>query len=329
MNGNLGKTLAALTALILVHLVTGCKDERFSLNFSHETHVVENELTCDACHQQTEGGVMGRPAHENCSVCHEIDEANPSTECLLCHRVTSAEEIEVRYPRFVQKDEIAFSHEGHAPYAGECVACHVRVSESTTSKDNLLPVKEACLSCHDDATAPLEDCGLCHVESSPVNATHKADWEVQHGLESRFGNSKCMTCHREDTCIQCHQDEKPRDHNNTWRKLTHGAEAAWNRGRCMVCHQEDFCSRCHRNTEPRSHSAGWATGPVRHCSQCHFPLAAAACSVCHEQAEHPSAIDSPHPPFNGFICEECHPTPAGIFPPHQDPGFDCTICHER
>jgi hypothetical protein len=97
----------------------------------------------------------------------------------------------------------------------------------------------------------------------------------------------------------------------------------------MVCHQEDFCERCHRNTEPLSHSAGWVSGTTRHCMQCHFPLGAAGCSVCHKEAEHSAAIGSPHPPFGPVNpgCNFCHPIVPQ--PPHPNPGFECAICHER
>jgi hypothetical protein len=98
----------------------------------------------------------------------------------------------------------------------------------------------------------------------------------------------------------------------------------------MSCHEEDFCDRCHDSTRPRSHkSAGWSSGPTQHCSQCHIPANAVGCSVCHKDSDHETATDSPHPPFEGFVCEACHPSPAGVFPPHQDPGVSCTICHER
>lgn len=330
MNNYLGKIFMALTALVLLTLSPGCKKDRYALNYSHNLHVVENEMECSTCHKPAAAGAMGRPGHGVCSECHEIDEDNPSAECLKCHRVRSPERIEVKYPEQPEIQEIIFSHEKHKYIDAACRDCHTRAAGSASSKENVLPPKEACLPCHDDQTAPLKDCSVCHAESSPVNATHRLDWEMHHGLESKMANSNCLTCHSEDTCIECHQDEKPRDHNNTWRKITHSAEAAWNRSRCMVCHQEDFCERCHSNTRPRSHrTAGWTAGPTLHCSQCHIPAGPVGCSVCHKEAEHETAIDSPHPPF-GVVspaCNFCHPIVPQ--PPHSDPGVDCTVCHER
>ena len=330
MNKHLGRVLAALAATALLILAPGCKKDKYTLNYNHNLHVVENEIECSTCHAPAPAGAMQQPDHDVCSECHDIDEDNPSTECLLCHRVKSPEQIEVRRPTEPQTEEIVFSHERHKYMNASCEDCHVRAASSTKSKENVLPRKEACIACHDDITAPQEDCGLCHVESSPVNATHKSDWNLHHGMESKAASSNCLTCHSEDACIDCHQDTKPLDHNNAWRKVTHSGEAAWNRGRCMVCHQEDFCDRCHSNTEPRSHkSSSWVSGPTVHCSQCHLPTASVGCSVCHEEADHATAPASPHPPFSGFACEACHPAPIGIFPPHTDPGIDCTVCHER
>jgi len=277
---------------------------------------------------------MSRPDHAACLDCKNIDLDNPSADCLMCHKVKNPEMIEVRYPKQPQTDEIVFSHEKHDYMGATCTDCHTRAAASISAKENVLPPMEACLGCHDDRTAPRKDCSVCHVESSPVNATHKLDWEMHHGLESKAANSKCLACHGEDACIKCHQDQKPRDHNNTWRKITHGAEAGWNRSRCMVCHQEDFCERCHRNTRPRSHRAGWATGPIRHCFECHFPLGPVSCSVCHEETDHvtvpptPSVPDHSDPAFDD--CRACHFPGSPIKDPrHPDPGLDCEICHER
>jgi hypothetical protein len=329
MSTYIGKLAAVIAVVGLLLPLSACRKEQFGLTFNHELHVVENEVECSTCHEQASAGGMSLPDHEVCSVCHEIDVDNPSTDCLQCHNVKTPEEIQVLHAEEPAAGEIIFSHETHTYMDATCEECHIRASVSTSAEDNIIAPMASCLICHDDDQAPQKDCSLCHIASSPVNATHKLTWEIDHGLESRFGGSRCMTCHQEDSCITCHQDKKPRDHNNTWRKITHGAEAAWNRSRCMVCHQEDFCDRCHDNTRPRSHTAGWNSGPMpRHCSQCHIPVAPVNCSVCHEQTPHPSAPASPHPPFEGFMCEECHPTPAGIFPPHQDTGIECTVCHE-
>ncbi len=326
----MNRHLAILAAIALLILVPACKKDKYTLNYNHNLHVVENEIDCSTCHAPAQAGAMQQPDHAACSDCHEIDEDNPSAECLLCHRVKSADEIEVRRPVEPQTEEIVFSHERHKYMNASCEDCHTRAAASTESKEDVLPRKEACLTCHDDVTAPQKDCGTCHVETSPVSVTHKFDWEIHHGIESKISTSNCLTCHSEDSCIECHQDKKPRDHNNAWRRVNHGGEAAWNQGRCMVCHEEDYCDRCHSNTKPRSHrSSAWTSGPTVHCSQCHILTGMVGCSVCHQEADHVTADDSPHPPFVGFACEACHPTSIGIFPPHTDPGIDCTVCHER
>lgn len=309
-----GKCLVALATITVVVVAGGCRKGQFSLNFSHEQHVVENELECAMCHVVGEDDAMIKPDHAICSECHEIGD-EPSQECLVCHKVNRPEEIEVRYQKGVEKEkeEIVFSHERHAGYIEtECKDCHSDALSSVSSKDNLLPRKESCLVCHDDQTAPLEECSACHVESSPINATHKLDWEWHHGFESKFASSRCMTCHHQEACIDCHRDEKPRDHNNAWRRITHGAEAAWNRSRCMVCHQEDSCEKCHRSTKPRTHRGGWAAGErSRHCSFCHFPISAVSCGVCHKELEHPKN--------NKNLGRPPHPIPPGA--------EDCSLCH--
>jgi c(7)-type cytochrome triheme protein len=332
MNNYLNRVcLTALIALLVG--AAGCKKEDFTLAFSHQKHVIDNEVECSVCHQATDGD-MSMPGHEVCSQCHEIDETKPGAECLQCHKVKSASEIEAAEAKYPEREEarendIIFSHKTHTYMNAKCETCHVRISRTTSMAQTQLPPLEACLACHNDVTARLEDCSVCHVPTSPINATHKLSWTTKHGIESKFGNNQCMVCHREDMCIACHNDQKPLDHNASWRIINHAAEAAWNRTRCMACHQEDFCERCHREAEPRSHKGGWATGPTRHCFICHFPISSAPCSTCHKAAPHPTAPASPHPPFTGFDCGECHPGSVPGRPPHPNPGIECTICHPR
>jgi CxxC motif-containing protein (DUF1111 family) len=54
------------------------------------------------------------------------------------------------------------------------------------------------------------------------------------------------------------------------------------------------------------------------------------CRVCHPTPIHPSAMDSPHPPFNNMSCSACHPPSKAGEPPHPKPmGIACTVCHNR
>jgi hypothetical protein len=106
-----------------------------------------------------------------------------------------------------------------------------------------------------------------------------------------------------------------------------------------VCHQEDFCVRCHENTTPLSHAnlslwVGVRSGRnirSRHCLNCHFPISMVNCTVCHTTPTHPSAIDSPHPPFIGNCTQVgCHPIGRVGEAPHPiPPGIQCTVCHMR
>jgi hypothetical protein len=55
------------------------------------------------------------------------------------------------------------------------------------------------------------------------------------------------------------------------------------------------------------------------------------CTVCHKSPAHPSAIDSPHPPFVGNCTQSgCHPAGRAGEPPHPRPaGIGCTVCHNK
>jgi hypothetical protein len=317
--------------MILFCGLTGCRKEDFRLIFSHQLHVVDNEIECAVCHEATDGG-MTIPGHEICSGCHEIDEEHPSADCLMCHQAKAPSEIETKIyspEAEAQRKEIIFSHKTPAHSKASCDTCHIHVSQAMNTKELELPQLQTCVPCHNGEIAPLKDCSLCHADSSPINGTHKLSWINKHGIESKFGNAQCFVCHTQTACIECHRDEKPLDHNASWRRITHGAQAAWNRTRCMACHQEDFCERCHEHAEPFSHHGGWVSGPTRHCFVCHFPISSVPCSTCHKAAPHATAPASPHPPFVGFDCAECHPGGIPGRPPHPNPGVLCTICHPR
>lgn len=181
----------------------------------------------------------------------------------------------------------------------------------------------ACTDCHEDGRTK---------ETPP--ASHDPAWKRNHGkFMGQYGFKKsvvCTVCHTESKCATCHQQEKPRDHNEFFRLRSHGLSVGLDRSRCLACHNADFCERCHATVMPVDHRAGWGAPTNRHCLSCHFPLASAGaqkCAVCHNAT--PSHVSAPSQPANslhapGANCRSCH-TPLR----HPDNGMVCLACHPR
>ncbi len=108
-------------------------------------------------------------------------------------------------------------------------------------------IEENCLVCHEERL----DCIACHEDVKP--RTHTLSWTQKgHGIQSRWNQESCQTCHRTDFCVECHETSVPLNHNRadflagpgaTWHCLTGCAlqtGAPWQSTtakNCITCHQ--------------------------------------------------------------------------------------------
>src|SRR6185503_1230191 len=83
---------------------------------------------------------------------------------------------------------------------------------------------------------------------------------------------RCDLCHKDSSCIQCHREEAPTNHNAFWHLRGHGIAAMMDRQNCAACHETDSCVRCHEEAIPRNHVASFGSPQDTHCLSCHFPL---------------------------------------------------------
>lgn len=172
---------------------------------------------------------------------------------------------------------IKFSHRVHAELLIECVDCHSAAPASTSSKDNLIPMKPDCALCHDVS----DECALCHFEDVYVTfeptepslyfnhqyhyETLNISCETCHASisESDYATAdhmplkgNCMDCHdggqASMDCESCHIETKTlmpashlvanfeREHKRVVRSGAFGAE-------CASCHMQTFCQDCHES----------------------------------------------------------------------------------
>jgi hypothetical protein len=294
------------------------------LAFSHRVHVGDEGLECYMCHiNWEEDDDPGMPTAAACQLCHdpEDEDAPPIAELFdgEVYKATRASAL---------GDEITYSHLFHVTDEEGCTACHAEVIQSDRVEPWMAVTMDDCVACHTRVEART-DCTVCHAEIDVTLRpwTHDATWEQFHGQSVRNRSNatvdRCELCHKESSCVECHQENAPASHTNFWRRRGHGLTASLDRATCMACHTPDFCNRCHENAVPVSHRGQWGSPRNTHCLSCHLGGGDQSCSLCHtEITSHDTAPPLPpgHNPMSD--CRECHQLLT-----HADNGGSCLACH--
>jgi hypothetical protein len=295
--------------------------------FSHARHLdlsaieraVGFHVGCSDCHAIDDAGSPAAADHAVCGRCHAPEAAPAGTPAL--HRCADCHADRVEQPprrrRFIVGD-LRFGHRDHLTDRRgvpiRCVECHAGSVEADAAGHHAPPTTAACVACHDDParTPPamrMRMCETCHatrVSSFGAIAPrshlpalerpedHTLAFRRDHAADAVADAARCARCHTyvsgspRDTCDQCHQVMRPRDHDVTWREFEHGAAAAADSDRCSTCHTGTSCVACH-SVPPRSHLPllefrGRGHGPLarfnpRACVTCHQPEV--FCASCH------------------------------------------------
>jgi hypothetical protein len=116
------------------------------------------------------------------------------TSCHLCHMIDELPEASPGDSRFlIKKPQIpvkwmaasTFDHGAHQEVA--CESCHKGVRQSEQTADVLLPGKENCYQCHDQAGTPgmvRSDCVTCHSYHDPLIIDEDKKREIERILMS-------------------------------------------------------------------------------------------------------------------------------------------------
>jgi hypothetical protein len=310
-------------------LLGGSKGERH-LAFSHEIHVRGQGLACANCHADAKRkDDPGMPSLDQCTTCHEeIDAEKPNEKHV--DTLFQDETFRALHASALDK-ELVFSHKRHATAGLECATCHSGIETNERVVASMHLTMDSCTRCHTTKAVPAE-CATCHreVDAHWAPDSHHHNWKRAHGgiVRSRSAETadRCALCHTESTCVACHLDEPPENHNNFWRLKGHGLAAMIDRENCAACHQSDSCERCHREVIPQTHVGMWSSVKATHCLSCHLPLSSNGCVACHKDTPgHLTAQPKPPDHFPGQNCRQCHGTFAPL--PHVDNGSDCNACH--
>lgn len=297
--------------------------------FSHRVHAKEG-LECADCHSTWDSADSpGMPGKGGCVLCHEkIDQDKPPERRIDVlydgenYRAARASKL---------ADEVIFSHLQHAKKPIECNACHAGIAENDVVDSSFAFGMRDCTTCHQQQNL-ADDCASCHktLRADVAPASHSFQWRKVHGSISRAHDTAtvndCALCHQESSCKSCHEAEAPDNHGDYFRRRGHGLFARMDRQNCAACHRSDSCDACHQDTRPVSHVGAFGGARSNHCVGCHLPVQSNECATCHKSTpSHDMAPPKPPSHAPGMNCRQCHGVGQGLT--HADNGADCAMCH--
>ncbi len=227
--------------------------------FRHSDHAGQAQLDCASCHADVRSE-------------HDVPAAMPDWKraCMDCHEQRGKDVADCRAcHREIDRDSLPATHfHAWSQRHGDVVRLGLDDSQNR------------CELCHDQERS----CTACHQNQPPQN--HDSLFRTRtHGVLAAMDRSRCYTCHRTDSCEQCHSTTRPLSH-----RAGFGAPS---QRHCNGCHfpaQDAGCAVCHRGTPshqqasplPPSHS------PAMNCRQCHgngqplpHPDGGHPCTTCH------------------------------------------------
>jgi len=175
------------------------KKEPVDAMFSHKSHVIEYEFSCDTCHPDLferrrgaarEAGDYTMASLEEglyCGACHDGDTAFNTVDsdtCITCHGSDMVEPETIVFVKPVKA--VVFNHTEHTEMGYECSSCHNSLFETKVGAAEEKPEEftmaalydgKYCGGCHngDDAFASDTQCTTCHIGVQGVNRLHGGD----------------------------------------------------------------------------------------------------------------------------------------------------------
>jgi len=265
-----------------------------------------------------------------CGTCHHYNTSGPIQPCKNCHQTS-------RNRNDISKPDL------EAAYHRQCITCHREWSHSTN-----------CTSCH---AQKLDKKGFQKDE-----AKKKVSGKVHPALiepakivfETKYGNGKmvtffhddhtkkfkidCTTCHKNESCLKCHDTQKIADGKQKIIKT--GTSLSEHHKKCFTCHKDDKCESCHMNkpAEQFDHGkkTGWALNKFHvnlSCAKCHgskipYSKLNNSCVSCHKNWNNENFKHS----ITGLQLDETH-LQLGCEDCHLEKNFAvkpvCSNCHEN
>jgi hypothetical protein len=257
------------------------------LHFSHRLHVRAG-TRCLSCHEGADQATVATRSHlptmRSCFECHGARGQTASTECVTCHLSRADGRLVTRFPEGTMNPPRWLRGMHHD---SEWMVRHRWVGADSGP---------LCASCHSE-----QDCEDCHDGRVRPRRAHPNDFLTVHPQVARRNDSRCQTCHQEQTfCAECHarlglaQISAPsarataRFHppGDVWvgGPAQHATEARRAMSACASCHVERDCVQCHGALGIGS---GFSPHGPGFLSRCRTLLRqnARACITCHGEVE--------------------------------------------
>lgn len=258
------------------------------LNFSHKNHLGRVDGDCSVCHEamltSTEPGDGKTPTMATCMQCHQAQ--YDAFQCRQCHADLSEPRFQPQLARFRHQGDWLHNHKLQAQEANAaaCAQCHM---------------ERFCSDCHSGVDNQVKASVKWPAEVGR-ELVHRGDYVTRHPEDVRRDPQPCLSCHRINTCTDCHERAGVRyiaGNANPFGVNNHpfGDEIATS-GHGIGSHPENR-SIIRRN--------------IVACAACHDSKAP-VCTTCHASVG--GAGINPHPPgfrsdFNRNrqpVCRTCH-----------------------
>jgi len=237
--------------------------------FSHKLHAEMSEMT---------GG---------CNGCHHYNTTGPVLKCKTCHSIKRVRED-------LQTPDL------ESAYHRQCLNCHRQWNRATS-----------CRECHITSADEMERKAKEMEEQRkfrnhpPLKQPLKVVYETSynkgkyatffHDEHTRLFGATCVDCHKDESCIKCHDVKLKELRGNQRPELKFKSHKSFDEHHkpCIDCHQKNECSKCHSNNPMDNFNHAKITGfdvSKNHsnlkCVMCHkesgtFKGLNSNCSTCH------------------------------------------------
>ncbi len=267
-----------------------------------------------------------------CATCHHYNTSGPIQPCKNCH-------LQNRKRDDISKPDL------EAAYHRQCITCHREWSH-----------QNSCVSCHAlknsvQSSSEMKRAKALEAKTHPklvepkkiVFETNDKDGKLVtffHDEHINLFGAKCIDCHQQQNCSQCHDKGNANMVNNPeGMPIKMQKSKAEHHKPCFTCHQNDNCSLCHKDKVVGSFNheirTGWALNRFHaklSCTKCHgtsykFTKLDNKCVSCHKDWKAGSfkheitglKLDKNHTDAD---CGDCHINKDFSKPP------SCSNCHE-
>ena len=248
-----------------------------------------------------------------CENCHHHNTSGPILKCNTCHESSR------------NREDISLPDLKGALHR-QCMECHREWSHETGCNTCHAPKKDVTISKHEQVKKKLA--GKVHpVLLEPAKIVFETNYEKGklvtffHDDHTKNFKIECTSCHKNETCLKCHDLNKISDKKAKIVKTKKSLDE--HHKQCFSCHKEDKCESCHLEKQSEHFEHGKKTGWTLNkyhinlsCANCHgskipYTKLNNKCSSCHndwnnENFKHAITglqLNEAHSELN---CEDCH-----------------------